>query len=78
MTGAELDEVIRRFRAGGGIEYSNYHAGERVTWRFAPDSEAFVERTQDVSGGDYSRQHTEDEFRAKIAELPFKDWVPDA
>jgi hypothetical protein len=77
VTAAELDAVIARFRAGGRVEYANYHAGERVTWWHEADTDLFVERTQHAwsdGGGEQETRHTEAALRERIAALPFEDW----
>ncbi|MFT5680089.1 MAG: hypothetical protein ACI8RZ_000994 [Myxococcota bacterium] len=74
MTTAELDSVIDRFRAGGRVEHTNPHAGERMVWWYEAEADRFIARTQGAWSADRTDHYTEDALRALLAPLPFTDW----
>ncbi len=79
MTTAELNIVIARFRSGRSVEFSNYHAGERIVWEYDAESERFRERTMGAWSEDRTEHYTEERLREKLAPLaarigPERSW----
>lgn len=74
MTAEELNAVIDRFRSGGRVEFSNYHAGERIVWDYDATSDRFCRRTMGAWSEDHTEHYTEESLREKLAPLPYADW----
>lgn len=74
MSPAEIDRVLRALLQGGSKTTSDYHAGERRSWYYDPETERFTHRTQSLSHDDTQIRYTEAEMRSNLAAKSFEWW----
>jgi len=74
MTNEEVDSIIAGFHAGGGIVFSDYHAGEMNTWSYDHGLDRFLTKTRSLSDRNRTVEHTESEMRDFLSQCRFSDW----